>query len=133
MREELSELDRAWLKWLKKAMWKKDQWGSKTLIRPLTMDELERVFTIIERCELPCNFGTDPYGFFLKVFGHSSTPEVRPWVIMTISPRHIPDETCHGFDGQHKAYSVFQRVTHSQRNRELLKFYRMILDEDPFY
>lgn len=131
MREELTDEERAWLAELEKTIWRGERPRNET--RALTVGEIDRLTRCIERCELPCSYGHEPYGFFLEVRDHSPIPEVEPVRLLCVSPRHIPNPEYHGFAGQGKAFTFFKRFTHTDRNKELLDFYGIEQDDDPLY
>lgn len=131
MREELTDKERAWLVELEKTIWRGERPRMET--RQLSTEEIERLAQCIERCELPCSYGHEPYGFFLEVLDHSPVPKVEPARLLCVSPHHLPNPAHHGFVGQEEAFTFFKRFTHTVRNKELLDFYGIEQDDDPLY
>ena len=97
------------------------KWSGKK--RPLSKDEHERLFALIEKYSMICVLW-DAFGFNLgmRVFAHPNTVGEKPSFLVSISHDHVKPHVAgeFHFDEQWKYFSPF---THSNANRRALKFY----------
>lgn len=91
----------------------------------LSDEEWERVERLIREHELPCEM-TTMWGFSyrLHVLDHSPVPQALPESLLLVHARQTPffDEKDRE-RSSNEAWERFSAFTHSERNREMARFY----------
>lgn len=124
----LSAEDVKRLREMDQAIWKrsKDRFGSTHAFpkdsKALSKKEQEYVLGLIGKHVLPCSLRSGPYGeLSFSVFDHSEMLDIPLDRVISLSEEHF------GLKGTFKTWrAVFDemsKVTHSQRNRDVLAFY----------
>lgn len=129
--EDTVETLRAW----NERIWNRsrDRFGSTHAFanekRPLTKRERQFILNLIEDHELPCVLHSGPYGnLSMSVFNHVDEPSLmsREHIVIQLSEEHMFGEDYRdneGFSKWDKRFDAFAKYTHSERNRELCRFY----------
>jgi hypothetical protein len=151
----LTEEERAWLKAVHAELWpdqhiKKNEVSHRiklTAHRPLTHVEFSRVLELIDaRSLLTQMFSTSMFGGYgMHVYEHEPFPNTAPMLLLMLIEDHLPDphrlavaegDTRHikrPGAGRDDAWESFSKFTHSERNIEWLKGYKMELPRDRSY
>ncbi len=102
--------------------------------RELTAEEVERVFSIIEKHKLLTSmFCANKWmgGYGIEIFEHPHYPGTPPVSLLFITEYDLPKELNSqykqptGGKGSDDAWEMFSKFTHSQENIECLKRYGM--------
>lgn len=122
----LDENDVTRLRALDKAIWNrsKDRFNFTHSFpnykRPIAAEELKYVLKLIRKHELPCVLGSGPYGnLSMAVYQHAPYVGVPLERLISLAAEHL-GVSKRDWD---KQFDAFAKYTHSDRNRELLKFY----------
>ncbi len=107
------------------------EWGK---FGHLTQTEWKQVLSLVQQYELPCEIGSTGFTWILKFYGHSPLPELRPDCVLQLRAEQVPiPGTEKDLTEQETALGNLAWLTHSKRNRELLKWYHLEPPEDPGY
>ena len=125
--------DHKWLKSLGNKIWSKtgpDNFGYYQYWEKmeLTKHEWKKVKALIHGYNLPVELHSGALGnLSIFIFANSDAPAINPESICAIGQDNIPDFSKYkGYEKRHPcAWKIFSPITHSKRNKELLKFYRL--------
>ena len=86
------------------------------------------------RYDFPCILSHCPYGFGLAIFGPHITPGITPDRLLFIENQQFPFKSAQeGFAGQSLTLRELSRLTHRQRNKDLLVWSGFEALHDPDY
>lgn len=129
----LSEDDRCWLIALDEAIWKDrspDEHGRCHHFEKRDLEEAEwqRIQQLITAHSLPCVLWSGPYGELrMKIYEHPPFSDNKPTHICTVGRGNLPGFSALGGDGDAKwpvAWDALSVFTHSESNKQALRFYR---------
>lgn len=105
----------------------------------LDIPEFEALMEIIEEEPLIAQIGSGTFGlagYSMRLFYHPEVPGVPPSHAMTLAHEHLPEEfgegngTPEGREFYEWVWTLFTTFTHSERNIEWLKMYKMELPRE---
>jgi hypothetical protein len=125
----LSAEDVVKLREMDQSIWKrsKDRFGHTHAFpkdnRALSEKDQEYVLDLIGQHVLPCSLRSGPYGeLSFSVFNHSEMPDIPPERVISLSEEHFGLKGT--FETWMLVFNEMSKVTHSQRNREVLAYYQ---------
>lgn len=89
-------------------------------VRPLSVNEWERIKCICAELEFALRIVQQPYGFAVIVCGQRN-PGEQVKDLLWLDEGDIPIPRARGFCGQHEALRVLFETTHTERNQALIK------------
>ncbi len=121
----LGSEERAWLQALHKRLWPAQ--GTQPVLSPM---ELTSVLSVVQDRSLLTNmFCSGMFGGYgMHILEHELFPGVGPVHLLSLDEKHLPGPCVkRPGEGRDDAWEVFSRFTHSERNVQWLKGYRMDL------
>lgn len=106
----------------------KDQFGHTHAFpkdnKKLSKEDQAYVLGLIGKHVLPCVLRSGPYGeLSFSVWDHSEVPGIPPSRVISLSEEHFGIKAT--FATWRASFDQMSKVTHSQRNREVLAFYNL--------